>query len=210
MARVACYIDGFNMFHALEQLNKPSLKWLNLKALAQSFCSQNDTLEAVYYFTAIHTYDAQKCRRHKQYIDALRAVGVQVVISRFQSVDKFCRKNERTCPFLEEKETDVALATNFLADAMENFMDRAILMTADSDHLPAVKMVMRRRPLIKITLAAPPGRLHQSRELGSVISDRREVSAGRVQTCLLPRTVYKQDGKIAANCPSPWVNEVAL
>lgn len=204
MGRVACYIDGFNMYHALEALDKPRLKWLNLKKLSESFLRQGDELVAVCYFTAIHTFDAGKCQKHRRYIDALRAVGVEVVISKFQSVDKFCRKMERSCPFLEEKQTDVAFATRIVVDAMEHFMERAVIVTADCDHVPMVRTVADKRPTIELTLAPPPGRMAHARELGELIPDRREINTGRLEKCLFQRTVYKQDGKVAANCPAGW------
>ena len=34
--RVACYVDGFNLYHAIDDLRKPHLKWVNLWALAES------------------------------------------------------------------------------------------------------------------------------------------------------------------------------
>jgi hypothetical protein len=37
MKRVACFIDGFNLYHSVEELKKPHLKWLNLWGLAQAF-----------------------------------------------------------------------------------------------------------------------------------------------------------------------------
>lgn len=204
MARVACYVDGFNMYHALDSLSMPRLKWLNLKALAASFLGAADELVATYYFTAVHTHDPQRCSRHRRYIDALRAVGVEVIESKFQSVDKFCRRSQRSCPFLEEKQTDVALASRLLVDAMENFMDRAILVSADSDHVPAVKLVLEKRPLIILTLAPPPGRMANARDLGKHINDRREINVGRIERCLLPRTVNWEDGRIAATCPAAY------
>ena len=36
--RVACYVDGFNLYHAIDDLQKSHLKWLDLRALAQSLC----------------------------------------------------------------------------------------------------------------------------------------------------------------------------
>ena len=35
MTRVACYVDGFNLYHAINDLNKPHLKWLDIRAVAQ-------------------------------------------------------------------------------------------------------------------------------------------------------------------------------
>lgn len=205
--RVACYVDGFNMYHALDALDKPKLKWLNLKTLASTFLRDGDELVATYYFTAVHTHDPKRCQRHKRYIDALEAVGVTVIQSKFQSVDRYCKRSDRSCPFLEEKQTDVALATTLLADALEGLIDRAILISADSDHVPVVRMVQAKRPLVQLTLAPPPNRLQNARDLGSYIQDRKEVNVGRIERCLLPRSVYKANGKLAATCPAAYGGE---
>lgn len=204
MARVTCYVDGFNMYHALEATGQSKFKWLNLKALATTFLQMNDVLVATYYFTAVVTHDAKKCARHRAYIDAQKAVGVEVVESKFQSVNRHCRTSQKTCPFLEEKQTDVALSTRLLVDAMENVMDRAILISADSDHVPTVRLLREKRPTLLITLAPPPGRMGSARELGAILDDRREIKLGRLEQCLLPRTVYKADGRVAATCPAAY------
>lgn len=51
--RVAVYIDGFNMYHALDDLKKPHYKWLNLNALAELLISRkSQRIVKVTYFTA--------------------------------------------------------------------------------------------------------------------------------------------------------------
>jgi hypothetical protein len=45
--RVACYLDGFNLYHAIDDLQKPHLKWVDLEALAQSICRGDETLVKV-------------------------------------------------------------------------------------------------------------------------------------------------------------------
>ena len=45
--KVAVYIDGFNFYHAVAALNRPEIKWLNLRKLAESFCGAGDKLEIV-------------------------------------------------------------------------------------------------------------------------------------------------------------------
>ena len=37
MATVSFYVDGFNLYHAINGLHRPQLKWLNLRELAISF-----------------------------------------------------------------------------------------------------------------------------------------------------------------------------
>jgi hypothetical protein len=36
-ARVACFIDGFNLFHAIKNLGRNELKWVNLWKLMECF-----------------------------------------------------------------------------------------------------------------------------------------------------------------------------
>jgi hypothetical protein len=53
MARVSVFIDGFNVYHALE--NNPAYrkyKWLDYAALARCYIGGRDVLEKIYLFTA--------------------------------------------------------------------------------------------------------------------------------------------------------------
>src|SRR5437762_3268270 len=55
--RIAVYVDGFNLYHALKNLKKNHLKWLNLRALAEKFINpREEAIEAVFYFSAIATH----------------------------------------------------------------------------------------------------------------------------------------------------------
>lgn len=36
MRGVIVYIDGFNLYHAIDRLNEPSLKWLDLRAVRRA------------------------------------------------------------------------------------------------------------------------------------------------------------------------------
>lgn len=35
MTTVKCYVDGLNLYHAIEELGRNDLEWLSLKAVAQ-------------------------------------------------------------------------------------------------------------------------------------------------------------------------------
>jgi formylmethanofuran dehydrogenase subunit E len=65
MNNVACYIDGFNLYHAIDSLGNERLKWLNLSKLASTFLRRDEQLVRVVYFTALLTIDPQKLQRHK-------------------------------------------------------------------------------------------------------------------------------------------------
>ncbi len=108
MATVAFYVDGFNLYHAINELDKPHLKWLSLADLANSFLSPGDTLSTVSYFTAYMHWDAEKSRRHREYVKALKATGVEVTESRFAKASTYCFRHAHYCKNYEEKQTDVA------------------------------------------------------------------------------------------------------
>jgi hypothetical protein len=87
MARVSCYVDGFNLYHAIDELGRHELKWLNLRRVAQSVCGHGDELAGVSYFTAIQSFDQEKNARHREYIRALEANDVDA-----------CRTHHRPLP----------------------------------------------------------------------------------------------------------------
>lgn len=196
------YIDGFNMYHAISVLGDNSLKWTNLKVLAESFCVDGESLQKVYYFTAVLQWNQQKKLRHENFIAACRAVGVEVVESKFKRARRHCRDLNRYCRFHEEKETDVAFALRIISDALDDVFDRAILVTADSDQAPTMRMLRDRFPSKIVSLMAPPGRLQLARELGDLANDRREITPGRLATCRLPRDVLDVGGEKVATMPA--------
>ncbi len=62
---VTVYVDGFNLYHAIENLKKNHLKWLNLAGLARSFIRQEEHIWKVYVFTALTFSDEEKKQRHR-------------------------------------------------------------------------------------------------------------------------------------------------
>jgi len=79
--------------------------------------------------------------RHETYIKALEAKGVIISQGKFKTSDKHCSKTQNFCPFREEKQTDVAIGVNIVADAFNNKFDRMILITADTDQIPTIEIV---------------------------------------------------------------------
>lgn len=200
--KVACYVDGFNLYHAIEALKEPPLKWLAIHSLASSYLRAGDTLERAAFFTALNTWDAAKRQRHVNYVKALEATGVEVVLSRFDPVQKYCHQFGRYCRIKEEKQTDVAMAVEMLSDCYERAIERIVLVTADSDHIPLVKRVRARFPNTIVFLVAPPKRLAVARELGNTCHGIAELSAMRLRQHPLPRDVYNDRGRKVATMPA--------
>jgi hypothetical protein len=88
--RVACYIDGFNLYHAIDDLQKPHLKWVDLHALALSLCRDGEELAKVAYFSAYATWLPDKYNRHRQYVAALQATNVECHMARFSEQSARC------------------------------------------------------------------------------------------------------------------------
>ena|SRR3990167_2359658 len=144
--RVACYVDGFNLYHAVADLNKPHLKWLNIWALAESLCRPGENLAKVAYFSAYATWLPGPYARHRVYVAALKNSGVECHIARFSEKTAKCLNCGSSWKTHEEKETDVHFSLTLLEDAIDDIFDRAIIVSADSDHIPAVRRVRARYP----------------------------------------------------------------
>lgn len=165
MAKVIAFIDGFNLYHALNYLQGHSnhqkywkYKWLNLKKLASMFVFGKDTLEEVLYFTTLATWDAGKTARHRLYIRALESEGVQIIYGEFKRKKKHCQLCKKDFWSFEEKQTDVNIALFLLVRAIQERFDKAIIFSGDTDLLPAVKMVRHVFLGKQIGLVIPIGR----------------------------------------------------
>jgi hypothetical protein len=201
MSRVACYVDGFNLYHAIDDLAKPHLKWADIRALAASLCRPGESLLKTSYFSAYATWRAGAYARHRHFVAALMASGVECHMARFSEKDAQCRVCNARWIAHEEKETDVHFSLTLLEDAIDDVFDRAILISADGDHVPAVRRVRKRFPGKQILLAAPPGRLGHARELAKVCNSKIEITQGRIAKYLLPATVLDRHGKTVAQRP---------
>ncbi|WP_425987982.1 NYN domain-containing protein [Afipia sp. DC4300-2b1] len=192
---VSVYIDGFNMYHALDKIGDSSIKWINYWKLSESFLRASEFLQAVHLFTSLTPWDSGKRARHQTFIAAQKAMGVQVKEAKFKKNRRHCRTENRRCKFWEEKENDVAITVTMLADAFAKRTKRIVLVTADTDQIPAVKYLIADFPNIELTLAIPPGRKNEARDLGELFNfSPTEITPGRIKACLLPQTIFLDNG----------------
>ena len=190
--RVIAYIDGFNLYHAIDALGEPHLKWVDLWGLTGSFLREGQTLAAVNFYSAYATWLPGPYARHRQYTKALAATGVNVVMSKFKNRERQCRDCGAAWKVREEKETDVHMAVDLVADTLENSFDLAIVVTADSDIKPAIARV-RAAAGKKLLMLAPPGRMRRSREL----KPNREICPDRIRRHLLPELISRNGQTVA-------------
>ena len=201
MARVYAFIDGFNLYHALDE--DPSLrkfKWLNLHSLAQHFTRSTDNLKRVYYFTAYAYWSKKKVAKHKRYVKALRSVGVEPVFGAFRFRKKRFRGCRKIHKYHEEKRTDVNIAVTLLGTALDDKWDKALIISGDMDLVPAIQAVKTRRPKAGIVVATPPGR--HSTDLQKECGYYTGINAKDLQANQLPDPV--RIGSVNLTCPGTW------
>lgn len=204
MTRVAVYIDGFNLYHAIDDLRRPHLKWLDLNALALSLCRNGESLVKTAYFSAYATWLPDAFHRQRHYVAALKATSVECHMARFSEKIGHCRSCGSSWKAHEEKETDVHFSLTFLEDAMDDRFDRAIIISADSDHVPAVRRVRARFPAKQVFVATPPNRHSHARELLKVCHSGTPITPGRLAKCLFAEHVRDPQGALVATRPKSY------
>ncbi len=147
-------MDGNPDFH--------KYKWLNLAKLAKAFARPSDEIVAVFYFTAYATWDPQKVMRHQNYVRALESKGVKPVLGEFKRKDRFCHHCKKEYASVEEKQTDVNIALRLFQTAIQNVYDTAVIISGDSDLIPAVEAVKSTFPDKTVGVVIPIGRRSES------------------------------------------------
>jgi len=156
---INCFVDGFNVYHALNADKKYwKYKWLNYRKLAQCFIPKSSVLNKVYYFTALTTWNQDKLKKHKLFIKALRNEGVEIVYGKFKKRDKYCPNCNTYFKTREEKKTDVNIAIKLFQDAMNDEFDTAIIISGDSDLIPSIEAIKSSFPSKEIGIVIPINR----------------------------------------------------
>jgi len=127
MAKIVFFVDGFNLFHALDYF--PSgpdhdryhkYKWISLKTLAGLYVTRKDKIEEILYFTTLAAWNPAKVARHRVFIRAQEQEGVTVVYGEFKRKEKRCNLCGRSFWTFEEKQTDVNIAMRLFQMAIRD------------------------------------------------------------------------------------------
>ncbi|MFQ5894709.1 MAG: NYN domain-containing protein [Nitrospinota bacterium] len=188
--RVACLVDGFNIYHAIHALRQNHLKWVDLRGVASEFVNPfQEELAEVFYFSAYATWLPGPYRRHRQYVAALQSRDVTAVMSPFKVRPKRCQKCGHQWDEHEEKETDVQIAIYLMRNAFQRSFGKVLLISADSDLTPAVEMARSVAPEVPIHLLVPPGRWNQAHGLQVAASSASRIKRHHLSKNLLPEKV---------------------
>jgi uncharacterized LabA/DUF88 family protein len=149
--KVSLYIDGFNIYHRINEYQKKTgvcYKWLDYVSLFKSLIKPHEEISNIYFFTAItQDFGLDVVKRHNKYITALESVGIKIIKGYFSRKKKLCRvkgcnfKGNKYFNSREEKQTDVNISLLLLKDAYLGKYDNCFLLSGDNDFAPVPKTI---------------------------------------------------------------------
>jgi len=200
MKRVSAFIDGFNLYHAI---NDNKCKWLDYCELIGLFKPKDSVINNIYYFTSLAEWrkDKNKMNRHQLYIRALESLGLKTIYGSFRADNKTCDHCGHPRCTHTEKKTDVNIALTAYEHACLDLYDCAILLTGDSDQVPTIEFIKRRFKSKEITLLTPPG--CHTKELIKIADFHYKITDTMLSNFRLPDPVITKRGKVI-HCPNEW------
>ena len=215
MANAIALIDGFNMYHALDAKSRHCgyryhrYKWINYWALAECFVPKSDVVLEVRWFTAEAPWAGAsgqgKRNRHRELRIANQEMGVTVVDGYFRPVQKTCRLDVPRALIsygsYEEKRTDVAIAVSIVSLASAKAYDKLVLVTADSDMIPAVEAAKKMHPAGAIINVVPIER--RAEALKHYVDAQIRMKEHHLIASVLPNVLQLGNGNIVRR-PVSW------
>ena len=202
--RVIVYIDGFNFFYGLRSERRwKRYYWLDVVKLFEMFMRPNQELVAVKYFSARPDNPEKNGRQYAFFQANKENPKFHLFLGKFLSKEITCRNCGSIIHTYEEKETDARIVTQIVADALEKKCDVSVVVSADSDMIPAVEVAKEVGQ--KVYIYFPPN--HYSSNLysltsGSVIMLARYES--RFKKCLFPDNVHLTSSDYDLSIPQKW------
>lgn len=134
--RVAVYIDGSNLYHKLKDLTIQNKTFFDYKGLCSWLSRDREIISCRYYIGVIRAQEnderGQQLRRKQQRLFShLEKQGFAIKRGYLMNA----------CGVYHEKGVDVQIATDMLIGAYENYYDTAILLSSDTDIIPAIKKI---------------------------------------------------------------------
>lgn len=160
--RTIVYIDGLNFYYGA--VKGTPHKWLNFEQYFR-LIRQADDIIAIKYFTAEIIGPTRV--NQAVFLSALETLpSVETFLGRFKVKQVKCESThcghqpiaQRLFDKPEEKRTDVNIAVAMVDDAYQDRCDQFVLVSGDSDLVPAVRLIRQQFPRKKILVYIPAAR----------------------------------------------------
>lgn len=203
------YVDGFNLYYGA--VKGTPYKWLDVEKYFR-LLRPDDALQAIRYFTALIT--GPRAANQSAFLQALATRPlVDIVLGSFKRKQIRCEYNEchhltpgdRVFSRYEEKRTDVNIAVHMLDDASRQQCNHQILVSGDSDLVPAIRMIRRRFPNVLTTIYVPAQATQRGYavELRSAAHKHRLLPTNLLRHAQFPAQVPNGSGSFIAK-PASW------
>ncbi|MDD4996000.1 MAG: NYN domain-containing protein [Patescibacteria group bacterium] len=136
--KVCIYIDGNNFYKYLKnkEIDFPKGTKFDFKKFSEYLTGERECISKRYYIGIVRNFDHSK--RSQELV-----MGQQKFISKIKN-DGFIVKPGRIIydqGKIREKGTDVKIAVDLITGAIDDYYDTAILVSSDTDLIPAIKYV---------------------------------------------------------------------
>ena len=202
--KVIAYIDGFNFYYGLKQYPWKKYYWLDIVKLIESFLHSNQELIAVKYFSARPT-DVDKRKRQDAFFQANKEnPKFKLILGKYLKKEIECFKCHNVIQTYEEKESDVRFATQIVADAFMHNCDAAIIISADSDMIPAIELAKEAK--VRVYIYSPPNQFSSNlATMGSGMPLQMRRYEKKFKSSLLPDKITLSNG-YELSIPTKWKN----
>ncbi|KKP79532.1 MAG: hypothetical protein A2271_01530 [Candidatus Moranbacteria bacterium RIFOXYA12_FULL_35_19] len=136
--RIAIYIDGSNFYYKLRDLEVPNTTYFNYSGLSRWLARDRVIISKRYYIGVVRAKEndekGQKLRKNQQRLFNHLCSPLQGFIVK----QGYLMKNDGV---YHEKGVDVKMAVDLLVGAYEDLYDTAILLSSDTDLIPAIQKI---------------------------------------------------------------------
>lgn len=197
--KTAFLIDGFNFYHSIKPISD-RLLWFDYDAYCRHFMRSIDTLHSITYFTALAFWRINAVKRHQVFIRACKSKGINIVLGKFKEKPSQCPSCHQPLLRHEEKATDVNIALSAYRHAAQG-IERIVLVTGDTDLIPAIKMIKTDFPHVVVGVVFPYRR--DNRELEREADFHHKTRKAILSSFRLPGQLQTTNGK-DISCPVEW------
>ena len=141
--RCIILIDGSNFFYKLKDLNLHNLLQFDFSGFAKMLSKDQKTINSSYYVGAVRTDGTKKTQ---QMLGNQQKLLAHLKNNGFNYVLGYLLKSDGDW---HEKGVDVNIAVDILVATYENICDRIILVSSDTDLLPAIKKAREKGKIIE-------------------------------------------------------------
>jgi len=156
--RVIVYVDGFNFYYGLKGVRWKKYYWLDIVKFFSLLLRPHQNLIEAKYFSAVPKDTGKQKRQDAFFAANKQTPGFKLYLGKFLRKTSTCRICGAARSIFEEKESDVRVATEMIADVVKDRCDITIIVSADSDLLPPIEFIKNYKPTQKVFVYFPPKR----------------------------------------------------